>query len=214
MSVSRNYEAITMSQADRCILVVGKAGNGKSAVCNTLLGEEKFPVGRSMSATTKTVQYEERFNEGKRIRVIDTPDIINCGLEGARERQTEVERWMRLVPTTSPSLVLVAVRCDVRYTNEEFEVYREIERFWGAQSLNKHLAVAFTFGDRQDYDIGDDVRNPPPELGALLKKAKKHYLLFNQKDTANRPGQARDCFALMERLQADSSICPSDCQIL
>ena len=38
--------------------MIGKSGNGKSAVCNTLVGEEKFALGRSMTTTTFTAQSE------------------------------------------------------------------------------------------------------------------------------------------------------------
>jgi GTP-binding protein EngB required for normal cell division len=40
----------------KCVLVVGKTGNGKSSVGNMLLGEDKFKVGRGMSSTTLTAQ--------------------------------------------------------------------------------------------------------------------------------------------------------------
>jgi type IV secretory pathway VirB10-like protein len=43
----------------KCVLVVGKTGNGKSSVGNMLLGEDKFKVGRGMSSTTLTAQAEE-----------------------------------------------------------------------------------------------------------------------------------------------------------
>jgi predicted GTPase len=47
------------------ILVIGKSGNGKSAVCNTLLGKEQFKTGRSMSVTTVAYQYAKAECLGK-----------------------------------------------------------------------------------------------------------------------------------------------------
>ncbi|KAL8577806.1 hypothetical protein ACOMHN_054556 [Nucella lapillus] len=196
------------------ILVVGKSGNGKSAVCNTLLGQEKFDLGRSMATTTTTVQYSDRHLGNKTVRVIDTPDITNCGLKSDRDRQAEVNRWKNVLTSPNPSMVLVTIRCDVRFTAEEFAVYREILRLWRtSHSLNSTLVVAFTFGDRQDYDIAEDVANPPPELGQILQLAKKRHMVFTNKDSADREGQAKRCFSMLQDLQESESLCPN-CFIL
>lgn len=204
------YESIMSERQRRYdILVVGKSGNGKSAVCNTLLGEEKFATGRSMAATTTTVQYADRPYNNMIIRVIDTPDITNCGLDSYTDRQAEVTRWKTILDSAQPSMVLLTVRCDVRYTAEEFDVYRQIQNHWQSLSLNKVLVVAFTFGDRQDYDIRDDVTNPPPELRQILQRAEKRYMVFTNKDSDNRPAQASRCFHTLQKLQeSHESICP------
>lgn len=98
-----------------------------------------------------------------------------------RQRQDEVEKW-RQMTSGQPTTVLLTVRCDVRYTAEEYEVYQEILKLWGNKEvLRKRLVVAFTFGDRLDEDIRLVVNDPPPELKKVLQTAEKRYMVFTNK---------------------------------
>lgn len=81
----------------------------------------------------------------------------------------------------NPSAVLLTVRGDVRYTNEEYHVFEEICKLWRGKSLKKRLLVAFTFGDKLDEDIREVVNDPPPELKKILKAAGNRYMVFTNK---------------------------------
>ena len=95
------------------------------------------------------------------------------------QMQEEVTKW-RSMATSKPSLVLLAVRCDVRYTAEEYALYRQMLRLWGDNSLRQRLVVAFTFGDRQDRDIKEELRTVCPELKSVLRDAGQRYVVFNK----------------------------------
>ena len=58
------------------------------------------------------------------MKVVDTPDVVNADMTKSEQRQ-EVDRW-RHVTKAKPSLVLLAVRCDVRYTAEEYAIYKKV----------------------------------------------------------------------------------------
>ena len=40
-------------------MVIGKAGNGKSTLCNNILGANVFKAGAGMYSTTETAEYGE-----------------------------------------------------------------------------------------------------------------------------------------------------------
>nr|KAG5700194.1 hypothetical protein BaRGS_011037 [Batillaria attramentaria] len=67
---AENVEATAAAENNEVrILVIGKTGNGKSSVCNTILGREEFKTGRSMSSTTLEAQTAEVERGGRRIKV-------------------------------------------------------------------------------------------------------------------------------------------------
>nr|KAG5703204.1 hypothetical protein BaRGS_034115 [Batillaria attramentaria] len=64
------------------------------------------------------------------IAVVDTPDINNLPGWNEEKKKAEVDRWKDL-SKPGPHVLLLTVRCDVRYTAEEHDIYREVKRLWG-----------------------------------------------------------------------------------
>ncbi|KAL8616117.1 hypothetical protein ACOMHN_066604 [Nucella lapillus] len=177
------------------ILVVGKSGNGKSSVCNSLTGGLHFTTGRGLAATTRTLQYLDTHRHGHRLRVVDTPDVTNCDMTSP-QMEDEVRKWRRFTDPY-PTTVLLTVRCDVRYTAEEHAIYRQLQRLWGDNSLSERLVVAFTFGDRQDVPLEEELLTVCPELQAVLRDARHRYVVFNNKaPPQDRERQVQQLLAL------------------
>ncbi|KAK7105408.1 GTPase IMAP family member 9-like isoform X1 [Littorina saxatilis] len=165
---------------DHRILVIGKAGNGKSSVCNTIAGCKHFKTSKGFFATTEAVHSKCINKYGRRILVVDTPDVTSLDMT-PEQRQAEVNRW-REETHPYPTAVLLTIRCDVRYTAEEHAIYRQIQRLWGDNSLQSRLVVAFTFGDCQDKPIAEELKTVCPELISVLRVAGQRYFMFNNKD--------------------------------
>ncbi|XP_076457899.1 uncharacterized protein LOC143291730 isoform X2 [Babylonia areolata] len=177
------------------IVVVGKTGNGKSSLCNALIGQKVFAVGRGLSSTTVTAQCETVVKGNMRLKVVDTPDITNLTLD-SQQMRAEVDRWRQLTQST-PSAVLLTVRCDIRYTAEEHAIYREIMALW--PQLKERLVVAFTFGDRQDQPLEEELRAVCPELKSVLRDAGQAYLLYDNKNEQSRNQVFFDVVSAAER---------------
>ncbi|KAK7471887.1 hypothetical protein BaRGS_00035471, partial [Batillaria attramentaria] len=162
-------------------VVIGKTGNGKSDTCNTILGRREFKVGRGMTSTTLQSQYADAQRFDTRIMVLDTPDVTDNQFLQAHAKE-EVARWLQLTGN-NPSAFLLAVRCDFRYTPEEYSIYGRILQLIGKQFVCDRLIVAFTFGDQQDRSIEEELELPTAstELRTVLRDARHRYVIFNNK---------------------------------
>ena len=111
-------------------------------------------------------------------QVIDTPDITNCNMN-ANEQRAEVAKWRELT-RSDPAVVILTVRCDVRYTAEEYAIYKEINALWGGNSLKKKLIVAFTFADLQDNPLEEELKTVCPELRSVLRDCTDTWVRFSK----------------------------------
>lgn len=139
--------------------------------------------------------------------MIDTPDIFNMGFS-IEEEKAEIDKWRKLMSLDSP-VVLVAVRCDVRYTAEEHNIYRQIKSHWGDNSLCEKLVVLFTFGDRQDGDLEEELKTVCPELKSLLHDANNRYVMYNRDSQNNKELVSKIQDVLKEPPWSFISVCAS-----
>ncbi|XP_025082573.1 GTPase IMAP family member 8-like isoform X2 [Pomacea canaliculata] len=159
------------------ILIIGKTGNGKSSIANALLGQQKFAVGSTMASTTLQVQSEQTERDNCLWTVVDTPDPVNSELD-TKQLKEEIQKWKQMT-APFPSAILLAVRCDVRYTAEEYDIYKKIKNAWADKSFLDNLIIVFTFGDRQDKDLAEELKTVCPELKNVLRDSNNNYVLFN-----------------------------------
>ena len=122
------------------------------------------------------------------VQVVDTADITDSDLFTSTDIKKEVSRWKELT-SPGPDVILLAVRCDVRYTAEEYHIYKTIKERLSFSDFSRRLVVGFTFGDRQDGDIHRELDSVCPELTDVLRDAGKLYVVFDS--TATPPEKHR-----------------------
>ncbi|PVD24006.1 hypothetical protein C0Q70_17283 [Pomacea canaliculata] len=160
------------------LILIGKTGNGKSTTGNFILGQEAFEQHCGLNSGTDKCGWKKVSADTIVLEVFDTPDMVNCEMSDA-DAKKQVEEW-RTSPETSVA-VIVAIRCDVRYTAEEYAIYTKIKDLWG-DDFCKNLVIAFTFKDRLDHDEKEfelELKTVCQELQNVLEDARHRYVLFD-----------------------------------
>ncbi|KAK3361606.1 P-loop containing nucleoside triphosphate hydrolase protein [Lasiosphaeria ovina] len=75
------------------VAVMGPTGSGKSSFINTILGTDRFKVGKRLGSETKWVQDELVQIDGRPIRIVDTPGFDDTNLTDTQVLEMIVA-WM------------------------------------------------------------------------------------------------------------------------
>lgn len=124
------------------ILVIGKAGVGKSATINSIFEEEKALTNACVSETTSVSKIEGVVN-GIKIRVLDTPGLKPCIMDQASNKKVlaSVKKYMKRFP---PDVVLYMDRLDTQTReSNDLPLLKSITSTLGP-SIWSSVAIALT----------------------------------------------------------------------
>ena len=131
------------------IVVIGKAGSGKSATANSIVGRRIFTTSSSATSTVSSkFQFGCRIDE-RQIDVLDTPGSLSPG-----DLQDEASRILELAPKGFDAIVLVA-KYGCRLTGEDAQALQLLQGVLG-DNVRKYIILVLSFGDQAEHEATED----------------------------------------------------------
>ena len=187
----RERVAAELERGDLVLVVFGTGSAGKTSLIRALLKDVVGEVGAAMGSTTTTTSYRLRLRNLERgIRLIDTPGILEAGIEGQKREQiardqaanadllvlvvdgdlraAELEVFAALA-SLGKRLLLVLNKCDLRGEDEEKRLLELLRRRTQGRMAPEDVITASASPQSVPMPGGKPLQ-PPPEIDRLLRR--------------------------------------------
>ncbi|KAK6176452.1 hypothetical protein SNE40_014737 [Patella caerulea] len=168
------------------LIVLGKTGNGKSSVSNSITESQDFKSELSLESVTKECQYEiaECFGDIS-LEIVDTPGLFDTGTP-LEETIKEITKCIGLSAPGPHAFVLV-LNIN-RFTNEEEQTVDALSQLFGDKFFY-YVVVLFTGKDaliRDGKSLEDFLTTVPDYLRKLLVKCNNRFTAIDNTGTQEK----------------------------
>ncbi|XP_076457896.1 GTPase IMAP family member 4-like [Babylonia areolata] len=210
------------------VVLLGKTGAGKSSLGNVLTGKKApksktcerpparpkdeqddtgFKVGRGLKSETVFCDWSRAVKNGTIVEVTDTPGLCDTHLPEA-DIYKEVAKSVA-VAEPGPNVIIFTLRCDRRFTEEEYKAYNKIKQLF-SEEMNRYLILVFNgldcFDDQETIDeqrecLAEEINKYGARLNDMVQQAGGRYMGMNNKASASeREQQVHDLLKMMKDL--------------
>ncbi|KAK0050020.1 AIG protein [Biomphalaria pfeifferi] len=212
-SISNTDLSMKTPKQEIDLLLLGKTGNGKSALGNSILGRNAFVSRASLDSVTVNVTYDVDERNGVKIKVVDGPGVGDTRLD-KKEAVKDILLKVATAISTNPQgyhAFLLVLKYGARLTEEEQDAIQFLKKIFGEHFFNKFCVIVMTCGDNfRDDDVKDFGKwvaaQTCAKFQALLKDCNSRIILFDNKtkDDIIKQDQLNQLLQIIYKLQKDN----------
>nr|KAI8745194.1 dentin sialophosphoprotein-like [Biomphalaria glabrata] len=157
------------------VLIVGRSGNGKSSIGNSILREVKFNVCTLGEELKSRSDVDLKPITGKGFSVIEClciKDADEAYDHGYQEAKKATDSF-KSSSNRSADVILFVMKYGVRYTQQEKQAVQMLRQIFGETVFRDWVILVFSYGDNFENDVkekGDNFENDVKDMGDEFKK--------------------------------------------
>ncbi|CAL1533419.1 unnamed protein product [Lymnaea stagnalis] len=201
------------SASDIDLLMIGKTGNGKSALGNSILRRKAFVSKSSSSSVTKDVAYEFGEHNGRKIKVVDGPGVGDTRMDNEKAISL-VMGAMQYAISANPRgyhAFLLVVKFGGRFTAEDQDTIGFLKKIFGESFIKSYCILVMTCGDNfesESQESGQNFKQWCDEQDGvfqeLLRECNNRVILFDNRtqDEAKKAKQISELIQMVDHLSS------------
>ncbi|KAK6961715.1 GIMAP protein [Biomphalaria glabrata] len=188
--LKKKLDSVTMtsSKEQKIIIIVGRSGNGRRSIGNSILGEPLFPTGTQYYSLKPVIREKDDF------KVIVCPFIGDTGDDSSYKigdiHEATMKMLNHLFGTWSSGIdaIVFVLKYGVRFHKQEKDAVKRVKEIFGQNVFRDFGIIAFSYGDLFDQDntgektFAEWCLQQSGEVKELFEEARYRCVLFNNKE--------------------------------